>query len=326
MEPLITIIIPVYNAEENLSNSLDSLNKLNYKNLQIIFVNDASTDNSLRILEIFATSTRLVCQFLSHDKNLGVAAARNTGLNNADGDYIYFLDADDSLHPDALNIMVGKAMEKDYDIVGCNWSLSFEKNSRKMNQYNFQEPWHAVEAILEGKMRWNLWLFLIKRSLFEKNNIQFIPNLDMGEDLVVMCKLFTFAEKVTYVNKHLYYYFQLNNQSLTKVYNDNHIKQVTENIAELEFFLYSSKFSALIQNRINILKLILKLPLLISDKKENYNKWLSWFQESNKFIFDKSHFNLRTRFLHWSAYNKQYWLIKFYYNFLVRFVYGVIYR
>ncbi|WP_316248131.1 glycosyltransferase family 2 protein, partial [Elizabethkingia miricola] len=143
---------------------------------------------------------------LPPEENKGVAAARNTGLQNATGELIYFVDADDFIDERAIELLVKKQQENDADIVGCSWYLSFNQNKRRMNQPPFNNSLEAIQQMLHGKMRWNLWLFMVKRSLYEDYNIRFIPGVNMGEDLMVIMKLFVHANKVAFVNDALYHY------------------------------------------------------------------------------------------------------------------------
>ncbi|MDV3876021.1 glycosyl transferase family A [Elizabethkingia anophelis] len=328
---IISVIIPVYNAEKTLYKSIDSLINQSYPHLELIFINDCSQDNTLNILyqyekKIVDNSKGLVIKIISHEENKGVAAARNTGLQNATGELIYYVDADDFIDEGAIELLVEKQQENDADIVGCSWYLSFNQNKRRMNQPPFNDPLEAIQQMLNGKMRWNLWLFMVKRSLYEDYNIRFIPGMNMGEDLMVIMKLFVHANKVAFVNDALYHYGQSNEDSLTKTYSEKHRREVTANLYEVEEYLHKSSFFKSIGDGISFLKLNIKLPLLISDKKENYECWINWFPEANKFIMKNKDLPLRTRILQWLALRKQYWILKLYYNLVIRYIYGVLYK
>ncbi|MDQ8750854.1 glycosyltransferase family 2 protein [Elizabethkingia miricola] len=328
---IISVIIPVYNAEKTLYKSIDSLINQSYPHLELIFINDCSQDNTLNILyqyekKITENSKGLVIKIISHEENKGVAAARNTGLQNATGELIYFVDADDFIDERAIELLVKKQQENDADIVGCSWYLSFNQNKRRMNQPPFNNSLEAIQQMLHGKMRWNLWLFMVKRSLYEDYNIRFIPGVNMGEDLMVIMKLFVHANKVAFVNDALYHYGQSNEDSLTKTYSEKHRREVTANLYEVEEYLHKSSFFKSIGDGISFLKLNIKLPLLISDKKENYECWINWFPEANKFIMKNKDLPLRTRVLQWLALRKQYWILKLYYNLVIRYIYGVLYK
>ncbi len=323
---LVSIIVPVYNAEKTLYICLDSLEEQTYKDLQIIFVNDSSTDHSLNVLNQFKERTSYQVEIISHEKNRGVAAARNTGLERVQGDYIYFVDADDAIDKNTIAESLKLATSENLDIVGFSWYLTFEKNERKMHQPSFDTAFDAIEKMMCGTMRWNLWLFLFKSSLFHDNGIRFIEGKNMGEDLMVAIKLFCNSEKVGYLDRHFYHYGQSNASSLTKTYSDSHIEQVTANVNEVEKYLKSSNFSNKIGNLMNYLKLNIKLPLLISEKTTQYNKWLNWFPEANSFVMENKTLPLRTRLLQLAAVKKQFWLVKLYNKVVLRLVYGVLYK
>lgn len=328
--PIVSIIVPVYNAADTVHIAFDSLFRQTYSNLEIIIVNDASTDNSLQIIKAYAKKIEkqkfyTVC-IVSHETNTGVATARNTALNQATGDYIFYLDADDQIDPDTITLIVNQALTTESDIVGFNWWLSFSKNERKMNQPEFNDPWQAIQMLLNGKMRWNLWIFLVKRSLYEEHAIRFLPQMNMGEDMMVTIKLFTYAKKVSYLNQALYHYGQSNADSVSKVISDKNIHEVTQNVAEVEHFLKHSQYADRLGNSLELLKLNIKLPLLISNNTSQYKKWLNWFPEANAFAFQDKNISLRIRILQLCATKKNYWLIKLHYYLVIRVIYGLIYK
>lgn len=327
--PYVSVIVPVYNAEKTLCTTLSALLIQTYTQLELIFVNDYSRDGSLIILQDSKSDfehRKINVKILNHDVNRGVAAARNTGLSNATGKYIYYVDADDAIEPDTVELLVKTAEQQQADIVGCNWFLTFNKNERKMNQPSFANPWQAIENILNGVMRWNLWLFMVKRSLYEDNYIRFTPKQNMGEDLMVMVKLFFYANKVTYVDKALYHYGQSNEQSLTKTYSDRHIAEVTANVKEVEDFLSDKLDKQKLTVWMSYLKLNIKLPLLISDNGENHNLWNRWFVEANRYALHNRSVPWRIRILQYAASKRLYFLVKCHYYLVVRVVYGLIYR
>ena len=326
----VSVIIPVYNAEKTLPHCIASLYAQTYRNLELLFIDDCSTDNSLAVIsESVATATDTVgikAKILHHETNRGVAAARNTGLDAAAGAYIYYVDADDWIEPDALESLAGEAERKDADIVGHEWYLTFEQNERYMKQPAFSTPDDALRKIMGGVARWNLWLFCVRRSLYEKNRIRFIEGMNMGEDMMVMIKLFICAKNVSFLNKPFYHYVQVNAQSLTRIYSQEHIRQVTSNVYEVEKYIGEQGLGEQFEQSIHFLKLNIKLPLLITDNEARYKQWLEWFSESNGSIMQNKLLPLRSRLIQWMA-TKKYWVVvKFYYRFVIRFIYGVIYK
>lgn len=325
MNPIISIIIPVYNAEKDLLHALKSVSEQTYRPIEVCAINDCSTDQSARILADFAQKCSDICVKIStHTSNRGVAAARNTGLSLATGKYIYYVDADDTLEPNALELLVKEAEDNNLDIIGHDWILEFEKNGRYMRQRDFSTPHEAVENLMYGVMRWNLWLFMTKRSLYTENGIRFTEGMNMGEDMMVTIKLFLCAHKVGLLHQGLYHYRQCNEQSLTKVYSQHHIEQVTANVKEVEHFVntYAPSYTPII----NHLKLNIKLPLIISDNKEKFQLWRSWFIEANDVIWNNKYLPLRTRIVQWLAAKNQYWAVWLYYKVIYKFVYGILYK
>lgn len=327
-KPLVSVIIPVYNAGHALHNAIASLRKQHYTRLEIIMINDSSEDNSLKAIYDLVPALfvlGMITKVISHEYNQGVASARNSGLEQATGEFIYFLDADDYLEPDAIALLVIEASSGNADIVGCNWFLTFEKNERRMNQPAFRTPLQALEAMMRGSMRWNLWLFMVRRSLYTDNHIRFIPGMNMGEDLMMMMKLFVQATRVSYVDKALYHYGQANEKSLTKIYSDAHMAQVTANVKAVEICLLNSSYAPL-AGSLDFLKLNIKLPLLISDEEAQYKRWLAWFAEANAKVMANKALPFRTRLIQWLAVKKQFWGLKLYYGIVTKFVYGTLYK
>lgn len=327
--PLVSVIVPFYNVSQTIENCLSSLLKSNYKEIQLIFVNDFSTDNSIEIINEFIKKHEdLFFQIIivSHTENMGVAAARNSGLNEAHGEYVYFIDADDWIEHNAISVLVKNAIEKQSDLVGCNWFLSFNKNERIMNQKPFSNPKEAIMMILKGEVRWNLWLFLVKRSLYEENNIRFIQNMNMGEDLYVTLRLLVYAKSVSYIDTPLYHYNQNNPLSMTKHFNNHTLNQIQTNVNSALNHLRESEYYVDVIRLEPFLKLHIKLPLLISNDFESYSKWRMMFPEANKYAFKNCSQSFRIRVIQWLANKKIDFLIWVHYWLLVRVIYGIIYR
>lgn len=325
----VSVIIPVYNASATLGACLDSLNRQTIQRFELLFIDDSSTDRSLDILMSYAeqySTGDFVVKVLRHERNRGVAAARNTGLEYATGEYVYYVDADDFIEPDTLECLLKEAQEKELDIVGHEWFLTFKSDERYMKQPLFVTPDEALRQMMCGVMRWNLWLFLVRRSLYVENNIRFIEGMNMGEDMMVMMKLFACAKRVTIINRAFYHYGQSNSGSLTKTYSAEHIRQVTNNVQEAEQFISASSYAGLLSEFIPLLKLNIKLPLLITDDESRYRQWTEWFPEANGYVMKNKRLPLRTRLLQLAAVKRYDFLLKLYYRFVFKLVYGVIYK
>ena len=127
ISPFATIIVPVYNSALKIEKTLECLIQQNYNNFEIIIVNDSSTDlTEIKARNILAKSG-LPFKIITHEKNLGVSAARNTGLKEAKGEYIWFVDSDDLADRNFLKIMCSAAETKNADLVFCGYKFYYER-------------------------------------------------------------------------------------------------------------------------------------------------------------------------------------------------------
>lgn len=120
MEPLVSVIIPVYNVRPYLREALDSVINQTYQNLEIIIVDDGSRDGSETICDEYKADSRVK---VIHQRNRGLSSARNTGMDNVTGEIIAFLDPDDVIHPDMINTLVTIMQEQEADIVCCQHKI-----------------------------------------------------------------------------------------------------------------------------------------------------------------------------------------------------------
>lgn len=328
--PLVSIITPVYNAQDTLERTLLSLRRQTYGHIEFICVNDASSDLSLAMLNVFAHAVDgregFTVKIISHPQNKGVSAARNTGLNHASGEFILYVDADDSLETDAVESCVQEALRTGADIVYFQWCLVFQNSERTMLQPTCATPLEAIQAMLAGRMRWNLWLFMVRRSLYEAYSIRFIPGANMGEDLLVTLKLFVHAAHISLLDRVLYHYRQDNAGSISKTFSTQHMREVETNIGEIERYLGASQYASAIGPGIDFLKLTIKLPLLVTGQKSDYIRWTNWFSSSDRYILQNRSASLHTRLLQWFASKRQYWAVRMYHLLLLRVFYGIIYK
>ena len=291
----------------------------------MIFVNDCSTDNTIQVLnELMSDNKNIPYTIISHEQNRGVAAARNTGIDQAKGEFIYYVDADDYIDSSTLEKLYEEAIDKQVDIVGCEWFLTFAQKERHVSQADCSNGEDLFVKMAYGVLRWNLWLFMVRRSLYQDNKIRFIEGMNMGEDMMVMMKLALQTDKVSILHVPFYHYIQTNTNSLTKNF-QSYQYQVTANAREIDSYVKMMKRTDL-EEALLQLKLSLKLPLLISNKQSDYDIWMKWFPEANSAVDTNHDLPWRTRFIQQCAYKKRYWILKLYYFLVVKLFYGIIYR
>ncbi len=217
MEELITIIVPIYQVEKYLKKCIDSILNQTYKNLEIILVDDGSTDNSPKICDDYKKKDNRIK--VIHKENGGLSDARNAGMKIATGKYIGFIDSDDYIKSDMYQVLYENIVKTNADISICDFlaikendsNYTMEERKQDINEYNTIE---ALRLLIENKIRSYAWNKLYKRELLA--GIQF-PKGKKMEDLAVMYKIFEKAEKIVNTNKTEYYYLQRSSSILGNI-------------------------------------------------------------------------------------------------------------
>lgn len=323
----VSVIIPIYKVEKFISRCATSLMEQTLQDVEFIFVDDATPDNSIALLQEILTkypNRKGQVRLLRHEANQGLPAARNTGLAVVSGEYIFHCDSDDFVEPDMLEKLYVEATAKDADIVWCDWWLSFEKNERYMKQPEYATPLEALKAMLSGVMKFNVWNKLVKRKLYTDSNITFPAGYGMGEDMTMM-RLFARANKVAYLPKAFYHYVQLNSGAFSKTYSERHLEELKHNVVVVLNDLHQV-FGNELEREIAFFKLDVKFPFLITDDKVKYDLWQAWYPEANKYVLQNKKLSFRSRCLQWLAWKEQFWAVWLYYKCVYRVMYGLIYR
>lgn len=323
----VSVIIPIYNVERFISRCAVSLLKQTLEEVEYIFVNDATPDSSIEILQNIIKrypDKKKQCKILHHKRNMGLPAARNTGLAVAKGKYIFHCDSDDFVEFDMLEKLYNKAEECSADIIWCDWWLSFVDNERYMKQPEYFTPIDALKGMLSGVMKFNVWNKLIRRSLFSENQIEFPTGYGMGEDMTII-RLFAHASRVAYLPGAFYHYVQQNNGAFCKTFTEKHLIDVQHNVSIVINDL-KILFGDTLDMELAFFKLDVKFPFLISDDIAKYTLWKKWYPEANRYIMQNRQLSFRSRCIQWLAWKNQFWAVKLYYKLIYRIVYGVIYH
>lgn len=220
---MVSIIIPIYNAKLYLKRCLDSVKNQTYTNLEIVCINDGSTDNSLEIAEEFAKKDN---RFKIFDiKNKGVSNARNIGILNSSGEYLFFLDADDWLEYNAIEILCNNALEENRDLVVGNFmkinsnakiSSGHENRFKKSVLLDKEDIFAYIKIYLQTSHRDLLfnhcWGKLYKTDMVKKHNLFFNTDLDGFEDIDFNFRVLRYVDKI-YYNCAVIYNYLLSNSS-----------------------------------------------------------------------------------------------------------------
>lgn len=202
---MVSIIVPVYNAEKFIRRCIDSIIGQTIQDIEVILVNDGSLDKSLSIMQEYAerdTRVKIISQ-----ENKGVAAARNTGLSNATREYFLYVDADDWLESNAIECLL-KRMYENIDIVVCDFDHAETlENVRRERQVELEE-WNnerqLYEFVLHKRMAGMLWNKLIRRSIAE--DIVFNEKTGYGEDAEFLWNVLKKSRKMCITNEILYHH------------------------------------------------------------------------------------------------------------------------
>lgn len=214
MKDKISIVIPVYNVENYLKKCLDSIISQSYKNIEIILVNDGSTDGSGIICDKYKKIDNRIR--VIHKKNGGVSSARNVGIKEATGSFICFADADDYLMEDYIEYLYKLIISNDSDIsLTTEMFGNFDNNQSKNENITIVNGEDACERILCYRIPIGVYSKMFKTDFIKKNNILFFEDIFMGEGFNFNVMSFQRARKVTISNRKIYYYRRDNSTSAT---------------------------------------------------------------------------------------------------------------
>ena len=324
----VSIIIPIFKVRNFIERCVCSLFEQTLKDVEYIFVDDASPDDSIDILKSCIDrypERQDQVIILTHEQNQGLPAARNTGLAVVTGEYVFHCDSDDFVEKDMLEEMYKAAKEKDADMVYCDFYLSFEKNERYMSNPVYKTADSMLrQGLLGGNMKYNVWNKLVRRSLYTDNDILFPAGHAMGEDMT-MIRLAACAKSVAYVPKAFYHYVKLNANAYSATMSERHKIDILFNVDQTVEFL-EKKYGNALEKEIAFFKLNTKLPFIITDDATQYEVWKEWWPEANKYICENKQQTFRTRLVQRFAAKGQFWAVKLYFKVVYKLVYGVIYR
>lgn len=227
----ISVIIPIYNVEQYLKRCVDSVLSQQEISLEIILVDDGSTDSSGKICDDYASKNSNVRCL--HIENSGPATAKNRGYDIAKGNYVAFIDSDDEIKHDMFSVMLKSGYQHNADIVCCNYIQVDEDGNISHTQHTGQEyvlnQDEALKAILiKDKIYSQCWTKIYKRETMDMHQVRNTEGLKTEEDFIYNIQAFACSQTVCIVDKPLYIYTH-RNKSLSKDYYRNHINQYIDN-------------------------------------------------------------------------------------------------
>lgn len=229
----VSILMPIYKVEQYLEKTLNSIFTQTYQNIDYVFVNDCSPDNSLQVLKDTIEKHGVEesrYTIINHEQNEGIAVSRADCIANAKGDYVLFVDSDDWIDPDMVQILLDATDNGGIDIIGSDIAGDHLDGKVSYHHEKYGETCRDnLIKCLNYDINTVLWKLLIRRSLFD--NFTITPHVDIVEDYIISVKLYYYAKSFRAVPKAMYHYVQYNQtrvslQRLRSI--NNHIKGVQE--------------------------------------------------------------------------------------------------
>lgn len=214
MEPLISVIVPIYNAEQYLDRCIKSILSQTYANLEVILIDDGSSDASSNICKQYELSDRRISYY--YQNNSGVSAARNKGLDIAKGEYIGFCDADDWIESDMYEVLYSMINSSQSDIAICSFTVDTEQSQGALHDDGEILLFSARDAIIEMNrgvlFAGHLWNKLFRRSVISGTRLPL--DIAIYEDMCFLSEVFTKCDRVAFRNVSEYHYVQLQTSAL----------------------------------------------------------------------------------------------------------------
>lgn len=313
--PKISIIVPVYNVESYINDCIESIINQVFKEFELILINDGSTDKSGEICDKYAENDNRIK--VIHQINKGPGATRNLGIKLAKGEYIGFVDSDDTIDKEMYQEMYNLALKNKYDIVACGYKeIYYEKNIEDI----FTNPLNGHYELIGENIKTNLEILLCKnqilgyaslcnklykKDIIIKNNIAIKENIKIAEDLCFNIQLLNVVKSIGSINKAFYKYRRINSKSLMNDKDnlyfkfDGHqemLKVFKESNISKDIYLKCLKYesSSVVTSYIGLIKNIIKSKKDIYKKQKDIQKLINeeYFLNSIKY-YDKKYLTFK---------------------------------
>lgn len=294
----VSVIITIYNREKYIEKCARSLLEQTLDNIEYLFIDDASTDNSVSVLEAVIKDypeREPLVRVIKQQVNGGRAVARQTGIDHAAGEYVIHVDSDDWVDADMLELLYRKAKETDADIVGCNVTHEYATYQRIFRQHYFATMDDNISGLLNGAIFPSLCTSLTRTSLIKDNHIEFPKNIDTGEDLLFNLHLYLHAKTVVGIEAPSYHY-RHTEDSGSFMHTEKSIRSVIEVARRIEDLMLSTGNDKKFRDDIMFRKFSMKSALIETfDNEDNNRAWLQLFPETHDRIWSYKQFSWKRR-------------------------------
>ncbi len=290
MNPLVSIIVPIYNADKYLTRCLNSIVNQTYANLEIILINDGSTDTSPNICNKYAQKDNRIV--LINKTNEGVSVARNAGIQKSNGEYVAFLDADDWIAANYIEQLMKPFENENIDISICDYQICDNYISTQSESNHIFSYRNAREYLLENQKKGNFAIIVPWGKIFKKKIISgiFFPERLHFEDEATVYKFFYASKQIAECNYKAYFYFQSKN-GLTKSVYPKHPEDAVK-VFETQYVFFKEKNDTAFfqQTLATLLWKCLTLYIVKKDKRDlTKNKIAQYLKDFQLFNVNYEH-------------------------------------
>jgi glycosyltransferase involved in cell wall biosynthesis len=295
----VSILVPFYKVENYVGRCVESLFTQTYKNIEFIFVNDWTPDGSMEVINGMIEKYNLAskCKMIVHEHNKGISASRNDCLDNMTGDFFLFVDSDDYIDQDMVELLVEAAIKEGADISGCGYIEEYEDHSVEHPQKYTNNHDEMMRAITLLTIKGVMWKLLVRSTIVteHKDEVRFIPDRNMVDDYLFCCQIFYYAKRFASVDRCMYHWIQYNpnNYTHTTVFA---VESQAAAIRKTEEFYREKGFYDVVKAELMQRKFISKLPLLFDKECIDVVRWRNLFPESNN-IWKNMNFSLGNKLL-----------------------------
>lgn len=251
MQPKVSVIIPAYNCEKYISKCIESIINQTYQNIEILIINDGSKDKTKDVINSFVNKDKRIAYI--EQENSGPSVARNNGIDKAKGDYLIFIDSDDTVSENYVENLLNNILIKKSDIVCCGYidiSIYGEfKYSDFIDDTNNIKKEDFLYKVCQGTGG-VLWSKIFKKEIIDKYNIRMKKDIYMCEDLIFVLQYGSYCKSFTYLDEYLYYYNRLNTNSITSNISKEYLYNYIEVCKHIEILLLNNNFEKDIVDKI----------------------------------------------------------------------------
>ena len=293
-KPIISVIVPVYNTEKYLHRCIDSILAQTFTDFELLLIDDGSKDNSGKICDEYAAKDSRVRVF--HKENGGVSSARNLGLDNAQGEWIAFVDSDDYISPQMYELLYKKSLNDSSELVYCDIYMIYKDTITvyKSAQYNKSHEECVKNWII------SVWtsccIFIAKKRLYTQNNLKSPIGVAYAEDFWLSTRLFHYAQSISKVELPLYYYYRINpNSAMHKLNTETENNERNSYVETIDFF----KSLGILENYEKEMCWRILKSTHDSIYQNRHNEFLSIYPKAHSYIWSCPYVNAKSKILMW---------------------------